>query len=296
MKNNELGFTKTRRACLAIMATVATLVIQLVSTAAYAQLPELASPSAATGNSTTAKFFGGATADNGASYASSFAYDQPIDVLTEIQVETAHVNTMGNLYIIIALGETYFIRDEFGAYQVWNVTDPLLAASPAKTLQASEPLTIVEDLAFGPAGVSNAALSIFLAYDTMAVQGELFYSGAPLTFAIEAEAASPASFQLFTDNISTPIIQAKCIVCHTDVGIASAALSTSRLQYLTSAQANFQQTNYDTLVNFIKNIPDGSDLILSKPQGIDHIGLQQLDSSDPEFLQLQEFVNAVVAE
>lgn len=42
-------------------------------------LIELASPSSLTGKDTLAKFFAGATADNGASYANSFAYEQAID-------------------------------------------------------------------------------------------------------------------------------------------------------------------------------------------------------------------------
>ena len=76
-----------------------------------ASLPELDSPSSLTGKETTAKFFAGATANNGASYANSFAYEQAIDVLTEIQIETSHVNSVGNLYVLIAWGEEIFRRE-----------------------------------------------------------------------------------------------------------------------------------------------------------------------------------------
>jgi len=79
-----------------------------------ALLPELDSPSSLTGKETTAKFFAGATANNGASYANSFAYEQAIDVLTEIQIETSHVNSVGNLYVLIAWGEEIFMLLESG--------------------------------------------------------------------------------------------------------------------------------------------------------------------------------------
>lgn len=265
----------------------------------YAQLPELDLPSTLTSTETTAKFYAGATADNGVSYANSFAFDEAIDILTEIHVELSHLNTVGNLYIIIVWEGQFFMRDEMGGYQIWDLTiDNLLAASPAKTLQAIEPLTIAEGVAFGPAGVSDTSLDIYLAYDTIAVADELFFSGTPLTVAIAAESTNAVSFQLFVDNISTPIIQTKCIICHSDTGIAAATSGTpSRLQYENSLQPNFQQNNYDTLVNFINNIPGGSVALLAKPQGLmAHTGAVQLVDPSTDFQNLEEFVNAVLAE
>ncbi|MDA1369672.1 MAG: hypothetical protein O2971_02780 [Proteobacteria bacterium] len=265
----------------------------LVSPAAMAQLPELGSPSSISGAPTTARFFGGASADNGSSFASSFGYDQAIDVDTEIQVESSHVNTMGNLYVFIVWDGLYFQRVESGDYEIWDLSLPnLQAAFPAKTLQASEPINIVNDVAFGPAGVSDTTLAIFLAYDSMAAPGEIFYSGAPLSVAIESEQTTAASLQLYVDTISSPIIQAKCIICHQVGGVAT----DSALHYVNSGVANFQTTNYNTLVNYIKNVPNGSSEILSRPQGMNHTGGVQLTPSSQDFLNLQAFVNQVLAE
>ncbi len=161
---------------------------------AYGQLPELSSPSTISANPTSAKFFGGATADDGISFGNAFAYDQLLDVYAEVQVEDTHVNTVGNLYLLIAIGETFFMRDELGAYYPWDLTLPnLLPTSPAKTLQSSEPLTIVEGLAFGPAGLSDATIAIYLAYDSGAAPEELYYSGSPLAFFIAAQDNEPIS-------------------------------------------------------------------------------------------------------
>ena len=53
---------------------------------AFAQLPELALPSSASGNGTTSQFYAGATSDDGATYANNFAFDQAIDILGEIRL------------------------------------------------------------------------------------------------------------------------------------------------------------------------------------------------------------------
>lgn len=285
----------TTNSVIRILTAGMLLFVNLIS---HAQLPELGAPSSASGAITSARFYGGASADNGVSFKSSFGFAEPIDVSAEIRVETAHVNTMGNLYLIIALGEQYFVRDEAGAYQPWDLTvENLLATSPAKTLQSSEPLLIVDEVTFGPAGVSGVSLSVFLAYDSMAAPNELFYSGVPFSFAIEQEVVTPASLTLFTNTVSTPIIQQSCIACHSSAGIASATSGTpSRLQYVSSAQPNSLTTNYNTLVNFIKNVPGGASLILSKPQGQNHVGGAVLGSGTPSFLNFQAFVNAVISE
>ena len=162
-----------------------TVFISAIAISATAQLPELGSPSSISGASTTARFFGGASSDNGASYASSFDYDQKIDIDVKIRIESGQLNTMGNLYVFILWNNQYFIRVESGGYEIWDVTlANLKAAFPAVTLQASHTINIVDDVAFGPAGVSDTTLGIYLAYDSVAEEGEIYYSGAPLSVTI----------------------------------------------------------------------------------------------------------------
>jgi len=157
----------------------------LATSGAMAQLPELSSPLTISGSPTTAKFFGGASSDNGASFASSFNYDQKIDIDVKIQVENGQLNTMGNLYVFILWNNQYFIRVESGGYEIWDLTlANLKAAFPAVTLQASHTINIADDVAFGPAGVFDTTLGIYLAYDSMAQEGEIYYSGSPLSVTI----------------------------------------------------------------------------------------------------------------
>lgn len=274
----------------------------LLSSFASAQLPELESPSTATGTSTTAKFFGGATADNSDTFGSSFRGDQPLDIFIEIQVESDHINTVGNVYLLIQLGADIFMRLQSGEYVIWDQTlNSLQATLQGRTLQASEPITILENVAFGPAGLSGASLAIFVAYDTIAASGELYYSGKPLSFSILADsapetpeaAANPASQTFYLSNISGPIVQSKCLGCHKTTGSASYA----GLNYVNSSVDGFQQTNYNTLLDYIKNVPGGASLILSKPQGlVAHGGGMQLIRGTAEFDDWSTLVATIINE
>ena len=288
----------------------------LLSSFASAQLPELESPSTATGTSTTAKFFGGATADNSDTFGSSFRGDQPLDIFVEIQVESDHINTVGNVYLLIQLGADIFMRLPSGEYVIWDQTlNSLQATLQGRTLQASEPITILENVAFGPAGLSGASLAIFVAYDTIAASDELYYSGMPLSFSILSDtapeipevaavaeaaavaaaeaAANPASQTFYLSNISGPIVQSKCLGCHKTTGSASYA----GLNYVNSSVDGFQQTNYSTLLDYIKNVPGGASLILSKPRGlVAHGGGMQLSRGTAEFDDWSTLVATMINE
>ena len=291
-----------------LLTTVFNLAVFLAMPVALAQLPELDLPSTVSGGSTTARFFGGASADDGLTYSSSFEYDQAIDINMEIQVETSHVNTVGNIYVLVVWGDQYFMRIESGAYEVWDLSlENLQAAFPTRTLQASELINIVNDVAFGPAGVSDTTLAFYLAYDSIAVAGEIFYSGSALLVTIGAEQQSSSSFQLYKTSISSPIIQNNCIMCHKTGGAAAS----SALHYVDSSSTNFQTTNYNTLVNYINNLlggaierpaaamgtaTDGSSLLVSKPQGINHGGGIRLMTGSQDLQKLKNFVNTVLSE
>ena len=277
---------------------------------AYGQeLPELASPSSASGNPTTARFFGGASADNGETFGSSFDFNTPLDISGSIQIEETHINTVGNLYIVVLLGEDYLYRDPEGNYQAWDLElSTLQAASPDKTLSSFELLTIVDDVPLGPAGAAGLTLSIFFAYDTSAVPGELYYSGNPVTVAIGTEPpaepagteppaepagteppAEPASLTIYNALISAPIVQSRCVSCH----VSGGASGYTRLVFVRSSVDNYMTHNYNQMVDFVRNTPSGASLILSKPQGIGHGGGIQLPSGSIELDNLSKFVEAL---
>ena len=272
--------------------------LQFTAITALAQVPELPLPASASGQATTAQFYAGNTFDDGATFATTFAADQAITILAEIRVEENHVNSVGNIYLVVVLGEQMYIRVESGEFVLWDGSlETLAAAFPGKTLQAIEAFSVLEDVPFGAVGLAGASLSIYLAYDSVATAGELYYSGTPLSLEIAAEGATGTSYQLYSDNVSTPIIQNRCIICHSSTGIASATLSTSQIQYIADTEPDFLQSNYNILVNYMRNVTDGSELILAKPQGMEgHVGAVQLVEGTDEFEAFEAFVNAVLSE
>jgi hypothetical protein len=269
----------------------------LTSLTALAQVPELPLPASASGHATTAQFYAGNTFDGGATFATAFAADQAITILAEIRVEENHVNSVGNIYLVVVLGEQMYIRIESGEFALWDGSlETLVAAFPGKTLQAIEAFSVIEDVPFGAVGLAGATLFIYLAYDSVATAGDLYYSGTPLGLEIAAAGATGTSYQLFSDNVSTPIIQTRCIICHSSTGIASAAVSTSQLQYISDTEPDFLQSNYNVLVNYIRNVTDGNELILSKPRGVVHVGGVQLVEGSDELEAFEAFVKAVLSE
>lgn len=263
----------------------------VVSVSTFAQLPEL--QSAALGGSTSARFFGGVSADEGLSYGDSFASDVVLDVLTEVQVESGHVGTAGNLYVIIVLDGTYFMALQSGQLAVWNLSAATLQPlSAGVTFAASEALPIVRGLAFGPAGISSASLQIFLAYDTTAEPGELFYTATPLSFSITPVVAEAQSLTLYKASLSGPVVQNLCLTCHVANGVASPFTD---LLYVNSQQANYQTVNYNTLVNYIRS--GGGSALLDNPSGAaPHTGGTLLPAGSAGFTNLSQFVDLVLSE
>ena len=165
---------------------LAALLSGLVSVVALAQPPELGNPSTGSGQSTTARFFGGATADDGVSYPGTYSPDDPLDVLGELHVEAGHVSSVGNLYVVGSDGVQFYHRLEDGSFDLWDgEIATLMPTAAAIPLSAVEELSIIEDLPFGAAGVTEGTILIYLAYDTQQVPGEIYYSGDPITITIE---------------------------------------------------------------------------------------------------------------
>lgn len=282
MLNNKI------RDCCHLVAAV--LAAALMSLAAYAAPPELGIPATGSGQPTSARFFGGATADGGLTYLPAYGPDAPLDILAEIHVEAGHVNSVGNLYVVASTGDVFFQRLPNGAFVQWDGSVAgLMPTAAAIPLAPVEAITLIENLAFGQIGIYEAVIYFFLAYDTTLNPGEIYYSGVPMTVVIDEDAVDP--FQLYQDSISQPIVQARCVICHMPGGLASS----SNLVYALSNQPGYQQTNYDALVDYILNAPGGSDLILSKPLGDTHGGGAQLAEGSADYQAWAEFVAAVLA-
>ncbi len=108
-----------------------------------------------------------------------------------------------------------------------------------------------------------------------------------LSRATEGETTEPLpvdSQDFYNENVS-PIVQSKCIVCHTSTGVAAA----SALHYVQSSVAGYQATNYTAMVNYVNS--EGGQTLLNKSIGLNsHGGGAQLTSGSSEFQHLSSFV------
>lgn len=161
------------------------LTLQILSSfAAAAELPSLDSPSTISGEPTTAVFFAGATTDNGITYTSTFTATELVDITARIQVASAHVGNVGDLYVVVSFEGQLYNQVVGGAFQSWNgAIETLLPVVANKVLATNENLTIVNKLAFGPAGVDSGTLRFFLAYGLGS--GIHAYGSVPLSVTIQ---------------------------------------------------------------------------------------------------------------
>ncbi|MFK7865508.1 MAG: DUF1588 domain-containing protein [Pseudohongiellaceae bacterium] len=258
----------------------------------FGQLPELSSPTSLSGAATTARFFAGASIDGGNNYVDSVADSAAVDISAEIHVEASHVGLVGNLYLLIVSGNDTFFRDSSGAFVLWDGSvESLSPATKGAQLQAIETIGVVEGFTFDDVNVTSTTLEFFFAYSQENNLGELYFNGLPLRIAIEGPQS--ASQTLFFDSISNNIVQGKCIFCHTDSGVASS----SALHFEAAAATDFQNSNYNALINYIQSSPNGEQRILAKPQGLDnHGGAVVLPLGSQDFLLWQTFVEASKAD
>ena len=261
-----------------------------------AEVPELGAPSTLSGAATTARFFAGVTADKGATYKTSFNPSDLLDINAEFRVEAGHINRVGNLYVLIGAGSDIFMRLTDGSFVLWNGSE--LGLKPAVqnvTLKSVETLSVAQNVAFGPLGLAGVGFVIYLGYDIGTVS-TLRFSGQPASFSVAAQdAPNPTQVALdyFSANVSGQIVNQQCFICHNSTGPASA----TRLVYQPSSQANSLQHNFDVLKNFILNTPDGSELVITKPQqlGVTHLGLSPLPTGSAGLATWTSFVNLVKA-
>ena len=98
---------------------------------------------------------------------------------------------------------------------------------------------------------------------------------------------------VFRDQISRPVVQARCINCHVATGVSR----NTRLVFERSSAADYQAANLQVFATFLADVPDGVNLILAKVQGQrNHGGGAQLPRGTANFANLKRFLELLDAE
>jgi hypothetical protein len=113
-----------------------------------------------------------------------------------------------------------------------------------------------------------------------------------------AEAAlrepGPDAQQFFNANISMPIVQAKCVNCHTQGGIAPAR--GARLVVVTNSNSNHMQINHQAFISLGEQLGsrDLSDYVTDKALGLqNHGGGRQLTQGSQDLANLETYLNLI---
>ncbi len=164
---------------------LASLLFLCIPESMAADLPALIGARSSSGQTTSAIFRAGATT-GATNFRTEFLASDVISIAAQIEVEAAHVNKSGNLYVLIDLDGRIFMRNASGAYQIWN-REPatLLPATLNTPLQASMVLPIVSNTALGARGLAGSTLSLYLAYNLNSAPQQLYYSSSPLQIRID---------------------------------------------------------------------------------------------------------------
>ena len=108
---------------------------------------------------------------------------------------------------------------------------------------------------------------------------------ATATITVEAPITVPNSMKIYTESISSQIVQARCVNCHG--GISALTLVRNNVD-------DYINKNYNSMKDYIEG--GGSNNLLSKPQGINHGGGVQLQAGSTDLINLESFITAIVSE
>ena len=91
---------------------------------------------------------------------------------------------------------------------------------------------------------------------------------------------------LFSEYISGPIVQSKCVNCHVQGGISGH----TRVVFSPSSEADHDASNLAVFQNFVSTVEGGAATILAKVQGVGHGGGIQVPAGSAEFANMERFL------
>lgn len=260
-------------------------------------LPELSSPSALIGDSTTARFYGGAQVQGSGTFPSILNSSDSIAVDVEFDPELGHQGTAGNAYVIAVVGNVLFILDQSGTWLSYDGSfEGLVTAASYSALQNFHGLSIdnVINLNSQPgvqANAGNVSFAIYVAYDTSSAPGNLYFSGVPLQFSLMVPTGDSSALEIFESSIADPIIQARCINCH----VAGGPARDTGLVFQRTGPAS-TLNNYQVFEDFVATRSDARDHILTTASGgNNHTGGVQLAVGGTDYNNMANFLDALIS-
>jgi len=201
-----LSSTTFHSAWISLLLVVAT----MFANTAAAQPPQLAVANAsvidpdtaeASIQSTSAEFYAGASIDEGLSYVSCVDPLDSVDLESSLVVENDHVGSAGNIYVLAIVGEeSYMLVGD--VFHPWDGLKDSLEPVVTKTLQATETISVLDQVQFESAGIDQGELAIYIGYELISDTDKIYYSATPLRVNIVPGAVVSRSEYVGVDSCS----------------------------------------------------------------------------------------------
>ena len=142
------------------------------------------------GASATAKFMGGATVNDGASYLAEVPAEVAADFVATIAPAAGDVGKEGGIVVIAEVGDLgFFIKLSGGIWIPWDGSSILPTVT--KTLTASESVNVLDDLVGNDTALAGLTIKAFVGYYTGAASAAtITYTALPMEMKIAEKAAS----------------------------------------------------------------------------------------------------------
>jgi hypothetical protein len=219
--------------------------------------------------------------------ANALTTSSDIELSLALAPQESHRGLMASVYTVIVAGGKFFKLTEDGSYASWNGTvEDLTPFATNQLLENTNRFTLLNG--------KMAEAGSYLYFAAYSVEGEtrLLFTPNPAQIAVAEsdvlpdETASVAA-ETFEMELESAVIQAKCILCHVEGGLAR------------SSSLQFQRTNTASALNNFSSLSayieeKGADLLLSKITGGDgHAGGLQLSQDSDGYKAFERVITAI---
>lgn len=217
--------------------------------------------------------------------ASELAIANDFKLTVALAPQESHQGLKASVYAVVLANGEFFKLNSDGSYGAWDGSiEDLTPFAADYPLAASNEFTLLD----GKMSESGSYL-YFVAY-SIGGESRLLFTPDPAVLEIAdsenvPEPSSSHTAQTFKDELETAVVQAKCILCHVEGGLAR------------NSSLQFQRTNTASALNNFASLSayveaKGAELFLSKIAGGEgHAGGMQLSEDSAGYLAFERVVS-----
>jgi len=214
--------------------------------------------------------------------ADALTTSRALELSVSLAPQASHRGQVASVYSLLYAGDKFFKREGDGSFSPWDGTlEGLTPFAVEQTLAGNSTFTLLDG--------TMADAGSYLFFVAYSVEGEsrLLFTPQPAQLTIAEAESSPGetssqAAERFESELEAAVVQAKCILCHVEGGLAR----NSALQFQRTNTAS-SLNNFASLSAYIKE--KGAELLLSKVSGgSGHAGGAQLERGSQGFAALEE--------